>query len=94
MPLSAGISALFVFGRKPCIDRLIRIGADLELGAMMVGVVAVFISAMGRHELDHLQGQTSDLAGKIQDGKPFPGFGCEACQLVCFDATRITPMPF
>ena len=23
---------------------------------MMVGVVAVFISAMGRHELDHLQG--------------------------------------
>ena len=55
MPLSAGISALFVFGRKPCIDRLIRIGADLELGAMMVGV-AVFISAMGRHELDHLQG--------------------------------------
>src|SRR5271169_4015762 len=48
--------ARFVFGWKPVIDGLIRVGADQELGTMMVGVVAVFISAMGRHELDHLQG--------------------------------------
>src|SRR5260370_31437060 len=49
------ISALLVSGWKPCIDRLIRVGADLEIGAMMVGVAAVRIPAMGPHKLDHLQ---------------------------------------
>jgi hypothetical protein len=50
------ISALFVFGWKPCIDRLLRIRADLELGAMMIRVATVGIPAVGRHKLDHLQG--------------------------------------
>jgi hypothetical protein len=49
-------SARFIFDWKPCIDRLIRVGMDLEVGAMMVGVATVRIPAMGRHELDHLQG--------------------------------------
>jgi len=59
-------SALFVFGWKPGIDRLIRVGADLEVGAMMIGVAAVFIEAMGPHELDHLQG--AFLAVDVRNG--------------------------
>jgi hypothetical protein len=50
------VSGRFVFGCKPGIDWLIRVGADLEFGAMMVAIVTISISAMGRHELDHLQG--------------------------------------
>lgn len=50
------ISVRFVFGWELGIDGLIRVGANLKIGAMVVAVVAIFILAMGRHELDHLQG--------------------------------------
>jgi hypothetical protein len=53
---TGGLSVRFAFGWKPGIDGFVRVGADLEIGAVMVAVVAIFISAMGSHELDHLQG--------------------------------------
>ena len=49
------LSVLLNFGGKPRIDRLLPVGADLKIGAVMVSVVTVFIPVMGRHELDHLQ---------------------------------------
>ena len=53
--MRAGSQRCFILGWKPCIDRLIRVDADLEVRTMVVGVVAILVSAMGRHELDHLQ---------------------------------------
>src|ERR1700744_3950511 len=53
--LAFGLSARLVFAWKLGIDGLVRVRADLKIGAMMVGIVAIFISAMRRHELDHLQ---------------------------------------
>ena len=53
--LRVAVSVASLFNWKSCIDRLVRVGADLEVGAMVVGVAAVFVEAMGRHELDHLQ---------------------------------------
>src|SRR5579864_2403867 len=55
MLLSAATSARFDFGWKPGIDRLIWVGPDLQVGAMMIAKVAHRISAMRRHKLDHLQ---------------------------------------
>ena len=49
------ILALFVRWWKPCVDRFLWVGADLQVGAMVVAVVTDWISAMSRHELDHLQ---------------------------------------
>src|SRR5437660_7351867 len=48
--------ALLLLGRKPYIYRLIRIRPNLKLRTMMVSIVTLSIPAMGRHELDNLQG--------------------------------------
>ena len=47
--------SLFDFGRESGIDRLLWIRMNLELGTMMIGIAAVRIVAMRRHELDYLQ---------------------------------------
>src|SRR5277367_3519162 len=36
------------------VDGLVRVGVDLQVGAMVVGVAAVRVEAVGRHELDYL----------------------------------------
>jgi len=48
-------SALLLLRRKPYIDRFIRIRSNLQLSAVMVSEITLFIPAMGRHELDNLQ---------------------------------------
>lgn len=40
---------------EPCIDWFTGIGADLEVRAMMVGVITVGIANVIGHELNHLQ---------------------------------------
>src|ERR1700743_2223433 len=52
----AGASSVpFGFDRESRVYRLVGIRADMEVGTMMIGVAAVRVEAVRRHELDHLQ---------------------------------------
>jgi hypothetical protein len=42
--------------RETSVNRLARIRSNLKLGAVVVREVALLVPAMGRHELDDLQG--------------------------------------
>lgn len=54
--ISAGVANLFLLRWESRIDRLIRIRADVQVRAMVIGIIAFLIKAVSSHELDDLQG--------------------------------------